>query len=134
MLSDPVLQWTLTLAFSATAAYATLQLFTDRKPLLIAGNALHLVMSLVMIAMCWPWWTVLPPLPQTLFFSAGTAWFGAIVLLQTRRHHPGCRGGHGAWHQVAHAGMMLAMVWTSSRCLPEPTPRCMPTTIEPWPP
>lgn len=113
MLSDPVLQWTLTLAFSATAAYATLRLVTDRKPLLIVGNALHLVMSLVMIAMCWPWWTVLPSLPQTLFFSAGTAWFAAVALLQTRRRITRAAvGGHSAWHQVAHAVMMLAMVWT----------------------
>ena len=112
MLSDPVLQWVLTLTFSATAVYASLRLFTDRKPLLIVGNVLHLVMSVVMVAMCWPWWSVLPAVPQTLFFSAGMVWFGAIALLQARRRIPRAAvGGHSAWHQVAHAVMMAAMVW-----------------------
>ncbi|MFV0535105.1 MAG: DUF5134 domain-containing protein [Cumulibacter sp.] len=112
MLTDPVLQWALTLVFSATAVYAVLQLLRDCKPILFVGNALHLVMSVVMVAMCWPWWTVLPALPQTLLFSAGAVWFGAIALLQTRRRITRAAvGGHSAWHQVAHAVMMLAMVW-----------------------
>lgn len=112
MLSDPVLQWALTLIFSATALYATVRLFADRKLLLIVGNVLHLVMSVVMVAMCWPWWSVLPAVPQTLFFSAGVVWFGAIAILQVRRRISRATvGGHSAWHQVAHAVMMLAMVW-----------------------
>jgi len=112
MLSDPVLQWALTLTFSATAMYATVRLFADRKLLLIVGNALHLVMSVVMVAMCWPWWSLLPQVPQTLFFSAGVVWFGAIAILQARRRITrSAAGGHSAWHQVAHAAMMLAMVW-----------------------
>lgn len=112
MLSDPVLQWALTLTFSATAMYATVRLFADRKLLPIVGNALHLVMSVVMVAMCWPWWSLLPRVPQTLFFSAGVVWFGAIAILQARRRITrSAAGGHSAWHQVAHAAMMLAMVW-----------------------
>lgn len=112
MLSDPVLQWALTLTFSATAMYATVRLFADRKLLLIVGNVLHLVMSVVMVAMCWPWWSLLPAVPQTLFFSAGAVWFVAIALLQVRRRITRATvGGHSAWHQAAHAVMMLAMVW-----------------------
>ncbi|MGO2141196.1 MAG: DUF5134 domain-containing protein [Leucobacter sp.] len=112
MLSDPVLQWALTLIFSATAMNTTVRLFADRKLLLIVGNALHLAMSIVMVAMCWPWWSLLPAVPQTLFFSAGTVWFGAIAILQVRRRITRATAGrHSAWHQVAHAVMMLAMVW-----------------------
>ncbi|KUF06078.1 DUF5134 domain-containing protein [Leucobacter sp. G161] len=112
MLSDPVLQWALTLTFSATAMYATVRLLADRKLLPIVGNALHLVMGLVMVAMCWPWWSLLPAIPQTLCFSAGAVWFVAIAILQVRRRITRAAvGGHSAWHQAAHAVMMLAMVW-----------------------
>lgn len=112
MLTDPVLQWALTLVFSATAVYAVLRLLRDGKPILIVGNALHLVMSLVMIAMCWPWWTIIPAFPQLLVFGAGTVWFVTIAVAQGRRRiSRAAVGGHSAWHQVAHAVMMLAMVW-----------------------
>lgn len=112
MLSDPVLPWVLTLAFSVTAAYTAIRLVLDRKPLLSIAHALHLVMSLAMIAMCWPWWTVVPARPQLLLFAAGTAWFAALTVLQARfRLARAALGDHGAWHQVAHAVMMLAMVW-----------------------
>lgn len=112
MLSDPVLQWVLTLTFSATAAYSALRLVNDRKPLLVVGDSLHLVMSLAMIAMCWPWWAVIPTLPQLLAFIAGTMWFVLVTVLQAqRRITRSSLGGHSAWHQVAHAIMMLAMVW-----------------------
>lgn len=112
MLSDPVLQWALTLAFSATAAYAAARLILDRKPLLTVAHAVHLAMSLAMIAMCWPWGMAIPALPQFLVFAGGTAWFVAMGALQAQRRVPrAALGGHSAWHQVAHAAMMLAMVW-----------------------
>ena len=112
MLSDSLLQWALTLTFSSTAMYSTVRLLADRKLLLIVGNVLHLVMSLVMVAMCWPWWSLLPAVPQTLFFSAGAVWFVAIAILQVRRRTTRAGvGGHSAWHQVTHAVMMLSMVW-----------------------
>lgn len=72
MLSDPVLAWVLTLAFSATAVYSVLRLVNDRKLFLVVGDGLHLVMSLAMIAMCWPWWTVIPVFPQLFVFIVGT--------------------------------------------------------------
>ncbi|MGO2050692.1 MAG: DUF5134 domain-containing protein [Microbacterium sp.] len=112
MLSDPVLQWVLTLTFSATAGYSALRLVNDRKPLLVVGDSLHLVMSLAMITMCWPWWAVIPTLPQLLVFIAGTMWFVLVTVLQAqRRITRASLGGHSAWHQVTHAIMMLAMVW-----------------------
>ncbi|WP_406250303.1 DUF5134 domain-containing protein [Microbacterium sp. M] len=112
MVSDPVLQWVLTLAFTATAAYALLRLIVDRQPLLTVGNALHLVMSAAMVAMCWPWWTVVPSIPQLIVFASGAAWFAALTVLQSsRRVSHAALGGHSAWHQVSHAIMMLAMTW-----------------------
>lgn len=111
-LSDPVLQWVLTLTFSATAAYSALRLVNDRKPLLVVGDSLHFVMSLAMIAMCWPWWAVIPTLPRLLAFIAGTMWFVLVTVLQAQRRITcSSLGGHSAWHRVAHAIMMLAMVW-----------------------
>ena len=112
MVSDPVLQWALTLAFTATAVYALLRLIVDRQPLLTVGNALHLAMSAAMVAMCWPWWTVIPSIPQLIVFASGAAWFAALVVLQGgRRVSRAALGGHSAWHQVSHAIMMLAMTW-----------------------
>ena len=112
MLSDPVLQWGLTLTFSATAAYAAPRLILGRKPLVTVGDGLHLAMSLVMIAMCWSWWAALPVPPQLVIFAAGTVWFVTVAALQSwRRITRASVGGHSAWHQVAHAVMMLAMVW-----------------------
>ena len=112
MISDPVLQWALTFSFTATAVYALLRLIVDRQPLLTVGNALHLAMSATMVAMCWPWWTVLPSVPQLIVFGSGAAWFAALTVLQiSRRVSRPALGGHSAWHQVAHAIMMLAMVW-----------------------
>lgn len=112
MVSDPVLQWVLTLAFTATSVYVAIRLFLDRKPLLIIGNILHFLMSVVMVAMCWPWWSLIPAVPQIVVFAIGAVWFLLLAILQTRSALPRAAGaGHGAWHQLAHAIMMLAMVW-----------------------
>lgn len=112
MVADPVLQWVLTLPFSSTALYSCLRLVRDRKLFLVVGDGLHLVMSLAMIAMCWPWWSVIPALPLLFVFIVGTIWFVLVAALQSQRRIPRASvGGHSAWHQVAHAIMMLAMVW-----------------------
>lgn len=112
MVTDPVLQWALTLAFLATASYAGIRILVDRSPLLAVGNVLHLAMSLTMIAMCWPWWSVIPRGPQLVVFAGGLAWFLLILVLQLiGRVSRAAIGGHSAWHQAAHALMMLAMVW-----------------------
>lgn len=112
MVSDPVLLWVLTVAFSATGLHAIMRIVVDRRPLLVVGDALHLLMSAGMVAMCWPWWTAISALPQIVVFGAAAVWFAVLLVLQLARRLPrAALGGHSAWHQVAHAIMMLAMVW-----------------------
>ena len=112
MVADPVLQWALTIAFGATGLYAALRIAMTRAPLILIGQLLHLLMSAGMVAMCWPWWAALPAMPQTVVFGTATVWFAALFALQlARRVRRSAVDGHEAWHQAAHAIMMLAMVW-----------------------
>jgi len=115
MVSDPALQWLLTIAFSATGLYAAVRVAVDRAPLLVVGHALHLAMSAGMVAMCWPWWAAIPAAPQLAVFGAAGAWFAGLIALQLARRVPRAAvGGHSPWHQAAHAIMMLGMVWMTA--------------------
>ena len=112
MVSDPVLQWVLTVAFSATGLSALVRIGIDRRPLVVVGHLLHLAMSAGMVAMCWPWWTTISAVPQLIVFGGAAAWFVVLLVLQLARRIPrAALGGHSPWHQAAHAIMMFAMVW-----------------------
>jgi hypothetical protein len=112
MVSDPALQWVLSVVFGATGLYAVVRVFVDRAPLLRVGHLLHLLMSAGMVAMCWPWWTDIASAPQFVAFGGAAAWFLALLILQIGRRLPrAALGGHSPWHQAAHAIMMTAMVW-----------------------
>lgn len=115
MVDDPALQWILTVLFAATAVVSALAALRRPRGLATVGHVLHLLMSLVMIAMCWPWWFALPHTPQLVVFVLATAWYlGLVVALLLPVSHAAvhARGeAHGVWHQVMHAVMMGAMVW-----------------------
>lgn len=112
MVSDPMLQWVLTIAFSATGLYALMRITVDSKPLMLIGNLLHLAMSVGMVTMCWPWWSVIPAVPQLFLYGAATVWFAVLPVLPVARRDPrGALGEHSPWHHAAHAIMMLAMAW-----------------------
>lgn len=116
MVTNPLAQWAFTIVFSATAMYAFCRMVVDRRhPVATVGNALHVVMSIDMVAMAWPVWSSIDALPQILVFSAGTGWYLIVAGLSARRALlPSTIGGHGAWHQIAHALMMLTMVWMTA--------------------
>lgn len=113
MVTDPRAQWAFTVVFAAVAIYSLYRVFADRsRPTQAVGQGLHLLMAADMVAMSWDWWTVIPVSLQIAVFAAGTAWFLVLLVLQLRRVITRrMLGGHGPWHQVAHAVMMLAMVW-----------------------
>lgn len=112
MVADPALQWLLTVAFVATMLFSAFQITRTRRPVPLVGHALHLVMSIGMIAMCWPWWGAVPRVPQLIVFIFGTTWFLGVLLMQLAQRPPRVAVGvHSAWHQAAHATMMLAMLW-----------------------
>ncbi|WP_166979625.1 DUF5134 domain-containing protein [Paramicrobacterium fandaimingii] len=108
MVEGAWLQWSLTLLFAATALHS-LGLTAARRSIgQGTGHVLHVIMSLDMVAMCWPWWTSIPALPQALVFGAGSAWFAGRVVVKWRR---GEASPHFALHQLSHLVMMLVMVW-----------------------
>lgn len=113
MITDPVAQWLFTILFVAIAVYLTPQLrIVRRRPLEAIGVAFHIVMSLDMFAMAWPWWSSIPALPELLFFVVASLWYVAIFAGQLLRRIPAASvGGHGPWLQINHLIMMLAMVW-----------------------
>lgn len=116
MIANPVLQWVFTAAFLAVAAHCAAGVVRSAaRPRpgsgrAAAGHLLHLVMSLDMAAMVWPWWAQIPLAPQLVTFSLAAAWFAVPALrtaLVRRRevHRP------VAAQSLINATMMLAMVW-----------------------
>lgn len=112
MITDAAVQWVFTLGFAALAAYIVARFVRDRELLRRIEHALHLAMCVAMAAMVWPWWSTLPLTPMLVLFAVAGAWFALLAALVWRGRVPKqTLGGHGAWHQAAHAIMMLAMVW-----------------------
>lgn len=112
MVDSPVLQWALTVLFALTAGYSLLRLWRDRGAIGCADAVLHLLMSVAMVVMVWPWGMGVLLVPQVALFGAATLWYCAVWLAVVRDGRLVRRlGGHPAWHQLAHAAMMAAMVW-----------------------
>lgn len=113
MVADPIMRWAFTLVFLSLAGYSAYRIPHDRaRPAQAVGHALHIAMAVDMAAMAWPWWGMVPAVPQIVFFTTAAAWFGVLLMLQLARTVPRwAMGGHGPGHQLAHVVMMLAMVW-----------------------
>jgi hypothetical protein len=113
----------LTVVFAILGIDALLRAARNREhPLDLVGDLLHALMCAGMVAMSWPWWSLLPALPQILLYSLAAAWFALLALLQvaggTGTAGRSAEGqdvalgrGHAPLHQAQHAAMMLAMVW-----------------------
>lgn len=113
MFTDPVAQWSFTVAFSVLTAYSGFRVSADfARPLQAIGHALHAVMAADMVAMAWPWWVSIPGAAQLVFFVFAALWYVIVFVLQLSRSvTKDMLGGHSAWHQIVHVVMMLAMVW-----------------------
>lgn len=118
MVSGVAAQWTFTVLFAVLAAHsASLARASRPHTVAVTNHVLHIVMSLVMVAMAWPWWDRLPWLAQLLFFALATAWF---LVLAARRATPSpSRSAAATWHLLAHALMMGAMVWMVAVMAPD---------------
>ena len=112
MISDPTVRVIFTALFIAIAGYLGYRAVEQRRrPVQVIGDLAHLVMALVMAAMAWHFWRMLPWTAQLVFFGAATLWFiGVAVALRVGRFEPD-QLAHPAWHQVVHAVMMASMVW-----------------------
>lgn len=109
MVESLLLSWVLTVLFAVTAAWCA---YSATRPALLARDRLssvsHLVMSLLMIAMVWPWGMRVPATPQIVLFAATALWFAALTVLRTP-----CAHGYGSPRLAHghHAVMSAAMVW-----------------------
>lgn len=112
-MADSIVQWAFTLVFLSLAGHSAYRIPLDRaRPAQAVGHVMHVAMAVDMAAMAWPWWVMVPAVPQIVFFTVATAWFGGLLVLQVARRVPRrSLGGHGPGHQLAHVVMMLAMVW-----------------------
>lgn len=113
MITIPFWQWVFTAAFAAIAVYLGYRLVVDRRrPVQMVGDVFHILMALVMLAMTWPWWRVLPWTPQLIIFAVSTLWFLGVAVAQwSGRFKPEQVGCHPGWHQFVHAVMMGSMTW-----------------------
>ena len=115
MFGDPVTQWCFTVVFLVLGLDSTIRMVIDRRrPLQSVGHGLHLAMSVVMMAMAWPWWSGLPSAPQVVFFTVAAGWFVLMLLAQEAAPDASLVR---AWAQSLapgsnlHVVMMLTMVW-----------------------
>ena len=102
MIQDIFLRWIVTALFVLSAAECLLAIATGRRTWAhVVGSLLHLIMSVAMVVMAWPWGATLPTIGPLVFFLLATVWF--VVL-----------GFTDVGHRVVncyHALMMLAMSW-----------------------
>lgn len=117
MITEFGLRWVLTVVFAGTALYSLFALVSSPtrtgsralpRPVARVGYSLHVVMSVAMIAMAWPWGMSIPLVPQIIVFALAAGWFLVVAVVRWRR--PG--GEHDSRAAlIAHAAMMGAMVW-----------------------
>lgn len=107
MIQDPTWQWLLSALFAGTAATSLARL-KARGVRGVVDGVLHAMMSLIMMAMCWPWWNLWPKSPQMAVFLAGALWCTACLVIDLRRDASRLSQ---VWHDFAHLAMMTAMVW-----------------------
>ncbi|OZM70165.1 DUF5134 domain-containing protein [Amycolatopsis antarctica] len=111
MIESTLLQWLLTILFSATGCWSVAELVTRQARGREQIDALcHLFMSAFMVAMLWPWGMGIPAAPQILLFTVAALWFLATMVLGIRE-----TGGRARsvprLSRLHHVLMMGAMAW-----------------------
>ena len=69
-----------------------------------AGACLHVLMSVAVVVMCWPWGERFPAIAQVTVFTAAAAWFARQALFGGDALRVRCAN----WY---HAATMAAVVW-----------------------
>ncbi|MES1211998.1 MAG: DUF5134 domain-containing protein [Leifsonia sp.] len=94
------------------------------------SNLTHVPMSVVMVAMPWPWVSVFPTIAQITVFTLAALWYAFLVLFRSTA--PSDPHGHHTSPAVLryHGGMMAAMVWMAVAMSPAgPTTDGMPGMV-----
>ncbi|RPA57196.1 DUF5134 domain-containing protein [Gordonia oryzae] len=119
MIDDIVLRWAVSLLFALAAAQCAYLILTRRMPWqAYVGHVLHLVMSVAMLAMAWPFSADWPTTGPMWFFVVAAAWFLVSLALQPSLRPtddcgcvPPTNTPLGRLTAVYHATMMGAMAW-----------------------
>lgn len=119
MIDGLFLRWVVTILFALAAAqclYALMRLNMPWKSQV--GHVLHLVMSVAMLVMAWPFSIAWPTTPPMVFFLLAALWFVSSLFLpgaETIADDCGCvpptDRATGRIVAVYHAMMMGAMAW-----------------------
>lgn len=111
-----VTQWVFTTVFTVLALVHAVWLASDRgRWAATVGNALHLLMSVAMVAMVWTTPGPVLALAQIVAFGAATGWFTVLAGLRaTGKVRLRTVGGHDTMHLVGHGVMAAAMVWMAA--------------------
>lgn len=105
MITDITLRWVVTALFAVSAVHCVRGLahrtasLSDR-----IGNGIHLIMSLAMLVMAWPFSMSWPTVAPMVFFLVAALWFVAMLFVSNPA--PSYRLSTGY-----HAVMMLAMAF-----------------------
>lgn len=105
MITDVVIRWVVTVLFGLSFAECGYALAAGHGRWTSSVNhVLHLVMSVAMILMAWPFGMIVPNRPLMVFFLGAAIWFVCI----------GVSVASGVRNRVVtgyHAAMMAAMAW-----------------------
>ena len=119
MINDLFLRWATTLLFALAAAQCAYLMIVKRMgwPSYI-GDGLHLIMSVAMGLMAWPFSMSWPTIGPMIFFIIAALWFLASMALPQGKQNPdkcGCVPPtstlFGRAAALYHATMMGAMAW-----------------------
>lgn len=112
MITEPVLQWSITVLFAVTGLYSLFRIAIAHSGIDRSSNILHLLMSVSMLSMPWSWGMAVPMYWQMAVFGLAALWYLALSVLK-----PTAEAGPGDGHHSSrglllyHAFMMASMVW-----------------------
>jgi hypothetical protein len=115
MVNSMFVSWILTIAFAATGMWFLLgraRRTGSAPPTAVdrISDLIHVLVSVVMIVMIWPWGARVPVWPQAVAFVLAACWFLAPVVSARFRPTPQPQGLRWSPH-VHHATMAIALVW-----------------------
>lgn len=119
MINDIILRWVTTLLFAFAAAQCVYLIAAKRMGWqAYIGHGLHLVMSVAMALMAWPFSMEWPTVGPMIFFIVAAVWFLATIAIPATGSDPdecGCvpptSSSFGRAAALYHATMMGAMAW-----------------------
>ncbi|MGW0039236.1 DUF5134 domain-containing protein [Gordonia sp. NPDC003376] len=119
MIDGLLLRWVVTILFGLAAAQCLYLIVVRSMPWRsYVGHALHLIMSVAMLVMAWPFSMDWPTTGPMAFFILAAVWFlASLVFPGSVRNSDECgcvppaTSGFGRAAAVYHAAMMGAMAW-----------------------